>query len=141
VVGLAISAVWLMWRESNLQAQVRKKIVEGVRQGLRNVGQAQMARMRRAGREGFNGLKAKVGGSIDEEIAVIDASMQAILERKKDRVLGGQGTAAAGGGAPPGRRPRRGDAVGAVTRGAAELRVLNVGLQASNYPLDGGDLN
>jgi hypothetical protein len=83
VVGLVISGVRLLWREAGLQQKVREKIVEGMQHGLREVGQMQAARLRQSVREGFEALKAKIGGSIDEEIAVIDGSMQAILEQRR----------------------------------------------------------
>ncbi len=83
VVGLVVSAVRLLWREASLQQKVREKIVEGTLHGLREVGQMQAARLRQTVREGFEGLKAKIGGSIDEEIAVIDGSMQAVLEQRR----------------------------------------------------------
>ncbi len=85
IVGLVISGVRLLWREQTLRSQLKEKIVLAVREGLAVVNQSEAAKIRQRVRDGFDGLKEKVGGNIDEEIALIDAGMQAIIDRKKHR--------------------------------------------------------
>jgi hypothetical protein len=64
---------------------LQEKIVEGVREGLGLARQTEAAKIRERVRDGFGGLKDRVAGNIDEEIGLIAASLQAILDRKQQR--------------------------------------------------------
>lgn len=85
IVGLMITAARLLWREANLRKQIREKIVQAIREGLAKASQTEAAKIRAKVKEGFNGLKGKIAGNIDEEIAIIEASLQSIVDRKKER--------------------------------------------------------
>jgi hypothetical protein len=82
-VGIIIAAIRMVFRERELRQEIRERIVEAVRQGLNDAGRAQASRIREQVRAGFDGLKQRIGGKIDEEIVLIDASLQAIIDRKK----------------------------------------------------------
>jgi hypothetical protein len=85
VVGLVITAVRLLWREASLREQLPVKVAQAIQEGLTTVSQTEAAAIRKRVKESFDGLKEKIAGNIDEEIALIDASLQAIIDRKQAR--------------------------------------------------------
>jgi hypothetical protein len=85
IVGLCISAARLLWRETTMRQQIREKILLAIREGLATANQTEGAKIRLQVSHGFDGLKNKIAGNIDEEIAMIDASLQTILDRKKEK--------------------------------------------------------
>jgi hypothetical protein len=87
VVGIVITGIRLIWRENKLRAEMRTKVVDVIRTGLNNASQTESAKIHQRVKAGFDGLKSKVTSSIDEEIAVIDASLKAILEHKKEQAF------------------------------------------------------
>lgn len=62
-----------------------KAIIVGIRTGLHDHLRSCAADIRSRVKQGFNDLEAKVTGSISEEIAIIDASLQAILDKKRQQ--------------------------------------------------------
>jgi hypothetical protein len=77
------SLLRLGMREATLRKQLQTAIIDGIGTGLKDIGLKFGAEIRKNIRSGFEGLKAKIGGSIAEEIAVIDASLAAIIEKKQ----------------------------------------------------------
>jgi hypothetical protein len=90
IVGVVITLVRLACRELTLRSQLKEKIVVALREGLAMANLNEATKIRGRIRDGFDGLKEKVSGNIDEEIALIDASMQAIIDRKKNREFSAQ---------------------------------------------------
>lgn len=85
IVGLIISAARLLWREAKLRQQIKEKIVLNATEGLRRLGQVKAALIRERVEESFAKLKNKVAGSINDEIAIVEASLQTIIDRKRDK--------------------------------------------------------
>jgi len=85
IITGVLSIFRLGWREYNLQSQIQEKIVAGIKTGLNDMSLTQAAEIRGQIRGGFGGLEKKIAGNIDEEIAIIDASLQSILDRKKEK--------------------------------------------------------
>ncbi len=86
-VGLAFTAGRIIWRELNIRTQLSEKIVQGIRDKLHELEHTHAAKIREGIKKDFEGLKEKVVGSINEEIALIDASLQTILDRKRQGEL------------------------------------------------------
>jgi len=84
VTGI-LSIFRLGWREYNLQSQIQEKIISGIKTGLNDMSLTQAAEIRGEVRAGFDGIEQKIAGNIDEEIAIINASLQSILDRKKEK--------------------------------------------------------
>jgi hypothetical protein len=85
LVGLVISAVRLAWRESQLRDEIRLKIHEAIRDGLQSTARSETIVIRNRIKDAFNALKERIVGNIDAEIAIIDGSLQAIIDRKKHK--------------------------------------------------------
>ncbi|HJT78936.1 MAG TPA: dynamin family protein [Gemmataceae bacterium] len=83
VVGAIITLARLAWREASMHKDLREKIVQAIREGLTAASQTQAAEIRARVQEGFQGLMDKIAGNIDAEVAIIDASLQSIIDRKK----------------------------------------------------------
>ena len=86
-VGWAIAIGRIVWRELFIHQQLNQKIIDGVRGQLRELEHSHAAKIRQGIKKDFVGLKQKVAGSIDEEIALIDSSLQSILDRKRQGEL------------------------------------------------------
>lgn len=84
LVGLVITAARLFMREVNMRKQIKEKIVERIHGALMTAGQSKSTDIRGQVRKSFDGLKGKIAVNIDEEIALIEASLQTIIDRKKD---------------------------------------------------------
>lgn len=104
IVGLLISAVRMLWREGQLRQSIREKIVENTTEGLQRLSHVKAAMIRQQVRGSFEKLKSKIAGSINEEISVVEASLQSIIDRKRDKELSVEG-----------ERRRLGDVQTAVT--------------------------
>jgi GTPase SAR1 family protein len=87
IVGLIISAIRMLWREGKLRQSIREKIVENTTEGLRRLSHAKAALIRDQVRSSFEKLRGKITGSINEEIAVVEASLQSIIDRKRSKEL------------------------------------------------------
>jgi len=85
IVGLAFTLFRLGNREVALRRQLREKIVQGVHEGLILIRQTEAAKIRERVRDGFGTLKGRIAGNIDEEIGLIAASLQVVLERKQQK--------------------------------------------------------
>ncbi|OWK34728.1 dynamin family protein [Fimbriiglobus ruber] len=86
LVVSGITAVLRMgWREASLRNQLQQAIVTGIKDGLKDMWMKYAADIRTHVKAGFEGLEGKIAGSIAEEIALIDASLQAIIDKKKER--------------------------------------------------------
>jgi hypothetical protein len=77
----------MVWREVYIRQQLRDKIVESVRGQLRESEHTYAAKIRAGIKKAFDGLKQRIVGSIEEEIALIDASLQGILDLKRQGEL------------------------------------------------------
>jgi hypothetical protein len=84
-IGAIITGFRLYMREKNIRDDIRKKLVEGLRTKLGEIVHSQMAGIRDKVREGFTGLRQKMGGSIGEEVALIEASLQSMIGRKREK--------------------------------------------------------
>jgi len=82
-LGILIVAVRMFYKEQQIRENINDEIVKCVRQSLRDLESSRTANIRQEIKDDFNGLKRKVTSSIDEEIALIDGSLQAILDRKR----------------------------------------------------------
>jgi hypothetical protein len=85
LIGALVTALRLGWRELTIRAEIHKKIVQALRQGLYELGHSRTATMRGQVKEDFDRLKGKVTGSIVGEVALIEASLQTIIDRKKEQ--------------------------------------------------------
>lgn len=83
VVGLVVTGVRMLVREGTMRKQIRENIVLKIREGLTLASQTKSAEIRAQIKESFEALKEKIAGNIDGEIAIIDASIQSILDRKR----------------------------------------------------------
>jgi hypothetical protein len=83
VIGAIITGFRLYLRETGIRDDMKKKLVEGLKQKLEEIVRSQIARIRENVREEFDGLRQKIGGSIGEEIALVEASLQSIIDRKR----------------------------------------------------------
>jgi hypothetical protein len=84
LVGIIIFVARMGLREAQLRQRIHAEIAESVRKSLRELESGRTAMIRQEIRRDFDGLKRKVTTSIDEEIALIDGSLQAILDRKRE---------------------------------------------------------
>lgn len=84
LIGILIAGARMAIREKQIRKNINAEIAKSVRQSLVDLESGQMAAIRQGIRNDFNGLKRKVTCSIDEEIALIDGSLQAILDRKRE---------------------------------------------------------
>jgi hypothetical protein len=83
-LGMLIVAVRMFYKEQQIRQNINDEIVKCVRQSLRDLESNRTADIRQEIKDDFNGLKRKVTSSIDEEIALIAGSLQAILDRKRE---------------------------------------------------------
>lgn len=84
LVGVVFFVARMGLREVQLRQRIHEEIAKGVRQSLRELESGRTAIIRQEIRNDFEGLKRKITTSIDEEIALIDGSLQAILDRKRE---------------------------------------------------------
>jgi GTPase SAR1 family protein len=84
VIGALVTAIRLAQREYIIRQEMAEKIVQGVRDKLRELELSRSARIRADVKRDFELLKSKIAGSIEAEIALIDASLQDILARKQE---------------------------------------------------------
>ena len=85
IVGLLVTAFRLVWREGKIRKEMKEKIIEGLRQELRKLEHSKTADIREQVRKDVGNLKGKIDGNISEEIALIDASLRSIIERKQEK--------------------------------------------------------
>jgi hypothetical protein len=85
ILGAVVTAFRLAWREVSIRKEMKEKIIQGLRQELRKLEQSKTAMIREQVRKDFGSLKGKIGSNISEEIALIDASLQSIIERKQEK--------------------------------------------------------
>jgi small GTP-binding protein len=83
LVGLVFSAIRMVMREFTLRGRIKTNVTEGIRRGLILSISTEGEKIRTQVRESFDTLKATVTGNIDEQIALIEASWQSILDRKR----------------------------------------------------------
>ena len=83
--GVVVTALRMCWRQRPLRAEIHKNIVPALHPGLYELGLSQSARMPGQVKEDFDRLKRKVTGSIVGEIALMEASLQTIIDRKKEQ--------------------------------------------------------
>ncbi len=83
VVGVLLSGARLAMREADMRARLRKEIEKALQAGLRSETLKEAARLRDTVKAGFAKLKDKIVGSIAGEIAMIDANLQSILDRRR----------------------------------------------------------
>jgi hypothetical protein len=84
IIGLLVTGFRLALREMNIRKEMKEKIILGLREELRKLVQSKSVMIREQVRSDFANLKAKIGGNISEEIALIDASLQSIVDRKQE---------------------------------------------------------
>lgn len=82
VIGALVTAFRLAMREANIRDDMKEKIVLGVREKLRELELTRSALIRDDIRKDFSSLKAKIAGTIEHEIGLIDASLKDVLDRK-----------------------------------------------------------
>jgi phosphohistidine phosphatase SixA len=82
-VGILLSSARLAMREVDMRGRLRKEIETTLQAGLRMATLKEAARLRDTVKAGFGKLKDKIVGSIDSEIAMIDANLQSILDRRR----------------------------------------------------------
>ena len=85
LIGVVVTALRMYWRERQIRAEIHKNVAQALRQGLYELGHSRVAKMRNQVKGDFDRLKEKVTGSIVGEIALIDGSLQTIIERKKEQ--------------------------------------------------------
>ena len=83
IVSGVLTVMRVGWREASLRAQIAEAIQAGVGRGLSDMSLGQSAKLKQWVRDGFDGLQARVVGNIDDEIAIIAASLQDVLDRKQ----------------------------------------------------------
>ena len=84
-IGLIITGFRLYFREKGIRDDMKKKLVSGLRDKLDEIACLQAATIRDETRKGFDGLRQKVGDSISGEINLVAASLQSLLDRKRER--------------------------------------------------------
>jgi Dynamin family len=84
-IGLIITGFRLYFREKSIRDDMKMKLVNGLRDKLDEIVCAQTSTIRDEIRKGFDGLRQKVSNSIGGEIALVEASLQSLLDRKRDR--------------------------------------------------------
>ena len=83
LVGILFSGARLTMWEVDMRVRLRKGIARALQAGLRTARLKEAARLRDSVKAGFAKLKDEIVGSIDSEIAMIDANIQSILDRRK----------------------------------------------------------
>jgi GTPase SAR1 family protein len=83
ILGILWAAMRTIWREITVRQQIKDKIVEGLRGKLPQVVEKRAMEIRQAIKKDFENLKQKITDEMDDEIAAVDASIQAILDRKR----------------------------------------------------------
>jgi hypothetical protein len=83
-LGSVFSAAHSQSPQPNTRQQIRETIVPAIREGLATAHQTEAAKIRLQVSHGFEGLKNNIAGNIDEEIAMLDAGLQTMLDRKKE---------------------------------------------------------
>jgi small GTP-binding protein len=84
VVGALVTGVRLALREMNIRDDMKKSIIQGLREKLRELEHSRSALIRTQIKTDFDGLRRRISGSIDEEIAMIDASLQTVIDHKRE---------------------------------------------------------
>lgn len=84
-LGILIAGVRMGLQDKQIRRNINAEIAKGIRQSLRDLESSRTALIREEIRHDFDGLKRKVTSSIDDEIALIDGSIQAVLDRKRER--------------------------------------------------------
>ena len=83
IIGALVTAFRLVMKEMTIREDMQKGIQKGIAEKLDELKQPRSVTIREEIRRDFDGLKAKIAGSIGEEVGLIDASLQAIIDRKK----------------------------------------------------------
>jgi tRNA U34 5-carboxymethylaminomethyl modifying GTPase MnmE/TrmE len=83
-LGILIAGVRMGLQDKQIRRNINAEISKGIRQSLRDLESSRTALIRQEIRNDFDSLKRKVTSSIDDEIALIDGSIQAILDRKRE---------------------------------------------------------
>ena len=83
VIGWLLAAGRIAWREMNIRKQLNQKIIAGLHDQMYVLENNHLAKIREGIKQDFIGLKQKVTASIEEEIVIIAASLQSILDRKR----------------------------------------------------------
>ena len=81
-IGLVISAGRMIWRESKIRDDIRQRLTEALREQLKKLVESRTGRIRSQVGDEFDALSERIVGNIEGEITTIDASLQAILDRK-----------------------------------------------------------
>ena len=85
LIGVAVSAGRLLWREKTLRDEFVRKVEEGLRNVLHRLATTEGARLRPTVKQRFSQLRHQVGVRIDTEIASIDTALQVVLTKKRDQ--------------------------------------------------------
>ena len=83
IITLAFATIRAGFREAALRKQIREKISEAVQKTLREMQLVQAQAMRASIKKGFDGLEQTIVGNINEEIAIVRAALDEIVEKKK----------------------------------------------------------
>jgi hypothetical protein len=87
IIGAVVTAFRLVLREMNIRKEIREKIIQGLREELHKLVQSKSVMIREQVRKDFANLKGKIGANISEEIALIDASLHTIVDRKREKTF------------------------------------------------------
>jgi tRNA U34 5-carboxymethylaminomethyl modifying GTPase MnmE/TrmE len=85
LIGAAFTAFRLVWREMRVRKEIRKKLAEKLEENMDHIVAKNSAMIRQQVGTSFDGLRQRIGGNIDEQIAVVNASLQEIIDRKQDQ--------------------------------------------------------
>lgn len=83
VVGLFITGTRLWMREMSIRAELEGKLVEGIRSKLGQLRDGRGLLIREDVRNKFRDLRERISGNMGEEISLIEASLKAVIDRRK----------------------------------------------------------
>jgi GTPase SAR1 family protein len=93
-VTLGISAIYSVirmgMREIQMRKQLTESIVKAIRDGIKDIGAKYSGEIRKSITEGFKGLQDSIGGNIAQEIDLIEASLQTIIDQKSEAEFSAQ---------------------------------------------------
>jgi GTPase SAR1 family protein len=93
-VTLGISAIYSLirmgMREFQMRQELTASIVKAIREGIKDIGTRYSSEIRRSIAEGFKGLQDSIGGNISQEIDLIEASLQTIIDQKNEAEFSAQ---------------------------------------------------
>ena len=85
VIGTALTAFRLVYREMSVRKEIRKKLADKLGENMDHIVSKNSALIKEKVRESFAGLSERIGANIDQQIAVVDASLTEIIDRKRGR--------------------------------------------------------